>query len=75
MHHGGFPEINVHTMGLEAINGYFNNLAAAEMNIKSVLEKVVTNLATLTTRNAEMADSIKKMMGENWQLQKQLNSL
>ena len=58
-----------------ALNGYFDNLAAAEMNEKSVLEELVTNLTTLTISNAEMATTIKKLMGDNRQLHQQLNSL
>ena len=63
-----------HTMSLEAINGYFNKLVAAATNKKLVLEDLVVNLTTLTTRNVEMADTIEKLTGENRQLQKQLNS-
>ena len=34
----------------------------------------MTSLTPLTTSNTEMADNIKKITGENWQLQQQLNS-
>ena len=60
---------------LEALGGYFNNLDTAATNKKSVLEDFVANLATLTTSNAEMADTVKNSLEENWQLQQQLNIL
>ena len=62
-------------MSLEALSGYFDNLAAAATNEKLVLEDLVANLTTLATSNAEMEDMIKKLTGENWQLQQQLNIL
>ena len=62
-------------MGLAALDGYFDNLAPAETNKKALLEELVTNLITLTTSKADMADTIKKIMGEDRQLQQQLNSL
>ena len=39
------------------------------------MEELVTDLISLTTSNAEMAATIKKIPGENQQLQQQLNIL
>ena len=61
-------------MGLAALGGYFKNLASAATNEKAVLEELVTNLATLTTSNVDMAATINKIAGGNIQLQQQLNS-
>ena len=61
-------------MGLESFNGYFNNLAAEAIKEKAVLEELVTNITTLTNRNAEMDDTIKKLAGGKRQLQQHLNS-
>ena len=54
-----------------ALDGYFDNLAAAATNENSVLEELITNLitlttlTTLTTSNAEMSDTTKKLTGDN----------
>ena len=56
---GGAPESNTQHMGLEALDGYFDNLAAAAKNKKAVLEQLFTNISTLATSNAEMVDRIK----------------
>ena len=60
-------------MGLAALNGYFNNIAAAATNEKAILEELATNLTTLTTSNAEMAATINKIRVENRKLQQKLN--
>ena len=52
--------IDSQPVSLEALNGYFENLAAVATNKKSVLDDLVSNLTTLTTSNVEMADTIKK---------------
>ena len=62
-------------MGLAALYGYFDNIAAAAMNEKAVLEELVKDLTTITTSNAEMAATTKKLTGENRQFQQQLNIL
>ena len=48
---GGYPMIDTQPMIMEALDGYFDNLAAAATNEKLVLEDLVANLATLTTSN------------------------
>ena len=62
-------------MGLAALYGYFDNIAAAAMNEKAVLEELVKDLTTITTSNAEMTATTKKLTGENRQFQQQLNIL
>ena len=62
-------------MGLAALYGYFDNIAAAAMNEKAVLEDLVKDLTTITTSNAEMTATTKKLTGENRQFQQQLNIL
>ena len=69
----GSPMIDSQPVSLEALNGYFENLAAVATNKKSVLDDLVSNLTTLTTSNVEMADTIKNIW-KNRQLQQQLNS-
>ena len=46
--------------GLEALNGYFNNLAASATNKKEMLEKLVANNKKLTVTNKELVIVIKK---------------
>ena len=60
-------------MGLASLGGYFDNLAASATDEKDVLEELVTNLPTLTTRNSEMEATIKKITGDNRRLNQQLN--
>ena len=62
---GSDPEGNNTPMGLTSLGGYFDNLAAAVANEKSVLEDLVKKLTTLNTRNADMADTTKKITGDN----------
>ena len=62
-------------MVLEALYGYSDNLATATTNEKAVLKELATNLANLTTSNAKIPDIVKKLTGENWQLQQQLKIL
>ena len=62
-------------MDLADLKRYFNNVAAEATNEKAALEELATNLATLTTRNAEMAAIIKKLTDEDTQLQQKLKNL
>lgn len=62
-------------VGLEALNGYFDNLAAAAMTEKAVLEELVKANATLTGTNKELSGVVKKITAENWQLQQEVNNL
>ena len=65
---------NNQPMGLASLNRYFDNLVAAATIEKAVLEELVTNPTNLTTSNAEMAETIKNLTGENRKLHQQLNS-
>ena len=51
-----------------ALHGNLDNLAAAAINEKTVLEEFVKNLNTLTTSNKEMAAAIKNLMGNKIQM-------
>ena len=66
---GSEPEGNNTPMGLAALDGYFDNLAAAATNEKAVLDELVKKLTTLTTRNKEMEATIKKLTGKNRYMQ------
>ena len=57
--------IDAQPISLEALDRYFYNIVAATTNKKSVLEDFVANLTTLTTSNAEMVNTIKKISGKN----------
>ena len=62
-------------MGLADLNKYLNNPAAAATNENVVLEELVTKLTTITTINAEISATTKKITEGNRQLQKQLEIL
>ena len=47
-------------VGMNAQEGYFDNLSAAVTNKKSVLEQLVANNDKLTTTNKELVDIVKK---------------
>ena len=72
---GSDPEGNNTPMGLAALNGYFDNVVAAATNKKKFLEELVTKLTTITTINAEISATTKKITEGNRQLQKQLEIL
>ena len=67
--------INEDTSVLEALNGYFDNLAAATTNEKALLEQLVTNNKKLTVTNEEPVIVIKKLTRKNEQLQQEIDSL
>ena len=43
---------------------YFNNLAAAEVNKKGVLQQLVLNNTTLTTSNKRLLALVNKLSGD-----------
>ena len=51
-------------VGIKAMEGYFNNLAAAAVNKKSVLQQLVLNKTTLTTSNEILVALVKKITGD-----------
>ena len=46
---------------MESLEGYFDNLAAAAVNKKSVLEKLVVNNTKLAATNENLVVVVKKM--------------
>ena len=51
----------VDEVGMKDLEGYFDNLAAAAVSEKSVLEQLVTNNAMLAATNDELVVIIKKL--------------
>ena len=47
--------------GMQALEGYFDNLAAAAVNEKSVLEQLVANNTKLAANNKSLVAMIKKL--------------
>ena len=48
---------------MKALEGYFNNLAAASVNEKGVLQQLVLNNTPLTTSNESLVALVKKLNG------------
>ena len=57
-------------MGLKALGGYFDNLAAASTNEKTVLEKLVASNAKLAAKKKELVAVVKKLTNHNKDLQR-----
>ena len=55
----------------KALEGYFDNLADAAINKKSVLEKLVANNAKLAATNKDLVTTVKKLSNENKDLQRE----
>ena len=51
----------VDKVGMKDLEGYFDNLAAAAVNNKSVLELLVANNAKLAATNNELFAIVKKL--------------
>ena len=51
----------VDEVGMKDLEGYFDNLAAAAVNNKSVLELLVANNAKLAATNNELFAIVKKL--------------
>ena len=51
-------------VGIKALEGYFDNLTAAAVNEKSVLQQLVLNNTTLTTSNESLVSLVKKLTGD-----------
>ena len=49
---------------MKAIEGYFDNLAAAAVNKKSVLKKLVTNNTKLAATNENLVAIVKKLTND-----------
>ena len=51
-------------VGIKDLEGYFNNLAAAAVNEKSVLQQLMLNNTALTTSNESLVALVKKLNGD-----------
>ena len=51
----------VNEVGMKALEGYFDNLAASAVNKKSVLEQLVAKNAKLAATNEELVAILKKV--------------
>ena len=58
-----YNQLEEEDFGIKALEGYFDNLAAAAVNEKSVLQKLVLNNTTLTTSNESLVTLFKKITG------------
>ena len=68
----GFEKSSIETtegsnnrVGLKALEGYFDNLAAAATNEKIVLEQLVASNANLDATNEELVAVVKNLTKEN----------
>ena len=59
----------------DAMEYYFDNLAAAATSNKTVLETLVSSNAKLTNTNAELAHKIMGLTSKNEEFQRTMNSL
>ena len=50
--------------GMKSLEGYFDNLAAAAVNEKSVLEQLVSNSTKLAATNEDLVALVKKLTNE-----------
>ena len=61
--------------GMKALEGYFDNLAAAAVNEKSVLEKLVANNTKLVTTNENLVAIVKKLTNDIKYLERETSRL
>ena len=52
-------------LGLKALNGYFENLAAAATNEKTILEQLFASNAKISATNEELVAVVKNLTKEN----------
>ena len=57
-------QIEVDAGGIKALEEYYDNLAAATVNEKYVLQKLVLNNTTLATSNESLVALVKKLTGD-----------
>ena len=50
--------------GMKSLEGYFDNLAAAAVNEKLVLEQLVANNTKLSSNNSRLVAMVKKLTGD-----------
>ena len=56
-------QLEVEDGSIKALEGYFNNLAAAAINKKSVLQQLALNNTTLVTSNESLVALVKMLVG------------
>ena len=61
-------------VGIKALEGYFNNLAAAAVNGKGALQQLVLNNTTLTTSNESLLALVKKLNGDIKNLKREITA-
>ena len=57
-------QLEVEYGGTQDLEGYFDNLTAAAINEKSVLQQLVLNTTTLVTSNESLVAQVKKLTGD-----------
>ena len=62
-------------VGIKALEGYFDNLYAASVNKKGVLQQLVLNSTTLTTSNKSLVALVKKFNGDIKNLERENSCL
>ena len=62
-------------VGLNALGGYFDNLADAAVNKKGVLQQLVLNKTTLATSNESLVALVKKLSGDIKNLEREIYRL
>ena len=60
----GDNQLEVEDGGIKALEGYFDNLSAAAVNEKSVLQKLVLNNTMLATSNESLVALVKTLTGD-----------
>ena len=66
---GGATDKGGDEVDMKALEGYFDNLAAATTNDKSVLEQLVSNNANLAVTNEELVAIVKTNSNKNKDIQ------
>ena len=58
------PQQEVDDISMKSLEGYFNNLAAAAVNEKSILQQLVLNNTKLATSIERLVALVKKLTGD-----------
>ena len=62
-------------VGLKSLEGYFDNLVAAAVNEKGVLQQLVLNNTTLATSNESLVALVNKLSGDIKNLEREISRL
>ena len=68
-------QIEEEGVGIKALEGYFDNLAAAAVNKKGVLQQLMLNNTTLTTSNESLVALVNKLNGDIKNLERENSRL